>query len=58
VVQQAGFLEINAQIRADNLPGMAYYAAMGFAPFDMVKAVPLKDGTPVDRMIKRYDLTC
>ena len=58
VVQQAGFLEINAQIRADNLPGMAYYTAMGFAPFDMVKAVPLKDGTPVDRMIKRYDLTC
>ena len=52
----AGFSQINARIRADNVPGMGYYAAMGFEPFDVVKAVPLKDGTPVDRMIKRYDL--
>jgi L-amino acid N-acyltransferase YncA len=52
----AGFAEINAQIRADNVPGLGYYAAMGFAPFDVVKAVPLKDGTPMDRLIKRYDL--
>lgn len=53
----AGFAQINARIRADNVPGMGYYAAIGFAPFDVVKAVPLKDGTPMDRMIKRYDLT-
>lgn len=55
--KDAGFSQINARIRADNVPGMGYYAAMGFDPFDVVKAVPLKDGTPVDRMIKRYDLS-
>ncbi|WGI21309.1 GNAT family N-acetyltransferase [Amylibacter sp. IMCC11727] len=54
---EAGFSQINARIRADNVPGMGYYAAIGFAPFDVVKDVPLKDGTPVDRMIKRYALT-
>lgn len=51
-----GFSQINARIRADNVPGMGYYTAMGFEPFDVVKAVPLKDGRPVDRMIKWYDL--
>ena len=53
----AGFAQINAHIRSDNVPGMAYYAAIGFMPFDVRKGVPLKDGTPVDRMLKRYDLT-
>lgn len=54
--QAAGFAQINARIRADNVPGMGYYAAIGFVPYDVVKDVPLKDGTPVDRMLKRYDL--
>jgi L-amino acid N-acyltransferase YncA len=54
--REAGFSQIYARIRADNVPGMGYYAAIGFAPFDVVKGVPLKDGTPVDRMIKRFDL--
>ncbi len=54
---EAGFAQINARIRADNVPGLGYYTAIGFAPFDVVKDVPLKDGTPVDRMLKRYDLT-
>lgn len=55
--RKAGFSQINARIRADNVPGMGYYEAIGFVPFDVLKDVPLKDGTPVDRMIKRYDLT-
>ena len=58
LAKAAGFLKINARIRADNLPGMGYYAAIGFVPYDVVKDVPLKNGTRVDRMIKRYDLTC
>lgn len=52
----AGCHEINAQIRADNGPGLGYYAAMGFADHDVIRNVPLKDGTPVDRIIKRYRL--
>ncbi len=55
--RDAGFTQINAQIRADNVPGMGYYAAIGFMPFDARKDVLLKDGTPVDRMLKRYYLT-
>jgi L-amino acid N-acyltransferase YncA len=54
--RDAGFSQINARIRADNVPGMGYYAAIGFTPFDVVKGVPLKDGTPVDRMLKRFEL--
>ena len=55
--QAAGFQAIDAQIRADNVPGLGYYAAMGFVQYDVVPQVPLSDGTPVDRVRKRYDLT-
>ena len=53
----AGCTAINAQIRADNVPGLGYYTAMGFADHDVIRAVPLKDGTPVDRIVKRFSLT-
>ena len=52
----AGFARINAQIRADNRPGLGYYAKMGFVDHDIVPAVPLRDGTPVDRIVKRFAL--
>ncbi len=52
----AGCHEINAQIRADNLPGLGYYTAMGFVDHDVIRGVPLRDGTPVDRIVKRYRL--
>ena len=52
----AGFRAIDAQIRADNVPGLGYYGAMGFVEYDVVRGVPLSDGTPVDRVRKRYDL--
>jgi L-amino acid N-acyltransferase YncA len=48
--------EISAKIRADNTPGLAYYSKMGFLDCDVVRAVPLKDGTPVDRIIKQFRL--
>lgn len=53
----AGYLRINATIRADNRPGLGYYSAMGFADHDTDRAVPLADGTLVDRVSKRLDLT-
>lgn len=51
------FEQINAKIRADNVPGLGYYSKMGFVDFSVAQAVPLQDGTPVDRISKRYDLT-
>ena len=48
--------EISAKIRADNTPGLAYYSKMGFLDCDVVRAVPLNDGTPVDRIVKQFTL--
>jgi GNAT superfamily N-acetyltransferase len=45
---------INAAIRADNRGGLAYYEKMGFRTYQIVKAVPLRDGTPVDRIFKEF----
>ncbi|SEP61531.1 L-amino acid N-acyltransferase YncA [Loktanella sp. DSM 29012] len=51
-----GFATIDATIRADNDSGLRYYAAMGFVDFDRLIDVPLRDGTRVDRIRKRFDL--
>lgn len=48
-----GLVAINATIRADNRGGLAFYAKMGFVDYAVAKAVPLADGTPVDRISKR-----
>lgn len=52
-----GFAAINATIRADNLLGLSYYEKMGFRDYSVAYGVPLRDGTPVNRISKRYDLT-
>lgn len=54
VARDAGFTQINATIRADNVSGLGYYSAMGFVAHAVKKAVPLADGTPVDRVSKRF----
>lgn len=51
-----GITEIIAKIRADNVSGLAYYAKMGFTDYAVDYGVPLSDGTPVDRISKRYIL--
>ncbi len=53
---KAGYKWIDAKIRADNVPGLAYYSKMGFEDFEVAKNVPLKDGTPMDRVTKRLVL--
>lgn len=52
-----GLSQINATIRADNVPGLAYYGKMGFGDHSVTSGVPLQDGTPVDRISKRCALT-
>jgi len=51
-----GLVAINATIRSDNHGGIAYYEKIGFEPKSVTKGVPLKDGTPVDRISKAYFL--
>jgi L-amino acid N-acyltransferase YncA len=50
---EAGLSMLNATIRADNTGGLTYYGKMGFAHHANIPGVPLKDGTPVDRVMKR-----
>jgi L-amino acid N-acyltransferase YncA len=52
--RELGLTAINAAIRADNASGLAYYAKMGFEDYGALRDVPLEDGTPVDRILKRY----
>ncbi len=54
---KAGYTEINATIRADNGPGLGYYSNMSFRDHSTQHGVPLKDGTPVDRISKRFQLS-
>ena len=51
-----GLPAINAEIRADNSGGLTFYGKMGFEDYRVDAARPLKDGTPMDRMHKRYIL--
>jgi L-amino acid N-acyltransferase YncA len=51
-----GLATLNATIRADNAGGLAYYAKMGFVDHAVARAVPLTDGTPVDRISRRYEV--
>ncbi|MGB5559568.1 MAG: GNAT family protein [Paracoccaceae bacterium] len=53
---RAGVRTIDATIRADNTGGLRYYAKMGFRDYDRMTCVPLRNGTPVDRIRKRFDV--
>lgn len=52
----AGLVAINATIRADNRPGLAYYARIGFADYAREDGWALDDGRVVGRVLRRYDL--
>ena len=51
-----GIRAINATIRADNADGLRLYDKMGFRNYQLAPAVPLLDGTAVDRISKVYRL--
>jgi len=54
--RELGLVAINATIRADNTGGIAFYSKMGFEDHSVTEGVPLADGTPVDRVPKRFAL--
>ena len=47
---------IDATIRVDNVGGLKYYGGLGFTDYDVLKKIPLHDGSHVDRIRKRFDL--
>lgn len=57
LARAAGVKTIDATIRADNTGGLTYYTRMGFSDYDRRIGVPLKDGTPVDRVRKRFEVS-
>lgn len=52
----AGLSVLNATIRADNLPGLAYYSRLGFVDYDHDPEWALDDGRRVGRISRRFDL--
>lgn len=54
--REAGINVIDATIRADNTGGLAFYTRLGFADYDRLVGVPLRNGAPMDRVRKRFDL--
>ncbi|WP_083195196.1 GNAT family N-acetyltransferase [Pararhodobacter sp. CCB-MM2] len=51
--RELGLPVLNATIRADNVPGLAYYAKMGFEDYEILRDVPMSDGTKVDRIRRK-----
>lgn len=47
---------ILASIRADNVPGLAYYGRLGFVDVGSDAGFALSDGTVVGRVHRRFDL--
>lgn len=52
----AGLVALSATIRADNVPGLAYYARIGFRDYGSEPDYALKSGKVVGRIHRRYDL--
>jgi L-amino acid N-acyltransferase YncA len=51
-----GLTTLNATIRADNTPGLAYYARIGFIDYAHDPNWALDDGQKVGRISRRFDL--
>lgn len=56
MARAAGLRALNATIRADNVPGLAYYARRGFADYAFDPDYALSDGRRVGRVSRRLDL--
>jgi L-amino acid N-acyltransferase YncA len=56
LARQAGLRDIHAAIRADNVPGLAYYARIGFVDDSFDPDFALNDGRVVGRVNRRFTL--
>lgn len=55
-LRSSGATHIIASIRADNVPGLAYYARIGFRDIAHEPEFALSDGRRVGRVHRRFDL--
>ncbi len=55
--KRLGYRWINANIRADNAGGLIYYQSRGFEDYGRIAGHRIADGTVVDKILKRLDLT-
>lgn len=51
-----GYTWINADIRADNESGLAYYQSRGFEDYGRIEGYQMADGRAVNKILKRLDL--
>lgn len=56
ILRQKGVASIIASIRADNVPGLAYYARIGFRDIAAEPDFALSDGRKVGCIHRRFDL--
>lgn len=56
LLRAQGVTHIAAWIRADNAPGLAYYARIGFRDTGSDPGFALRNGQMVGRIIRRFDL--
>ncbi len=56
LAQSAGIATINATIRTDNVPGLAYYSGLGFIDHGQTDGVTLADGRIVSQVHKRFEV--
>lgn len=54
--KRLGYGWINANIRADNAGGLAYYQSRGFEDYGRIDRYRMANGQIVDKILKRYDL--
>ena len=55
-LRSLGVAHVIAHIRADNVPGLAYYARIGFCDIGAEPDFALTDGRVVGRIHRRFDL--
>ena len=54
--KELGYFAIDAEIRADNTGGLAYYQSRGFEDQRRIRDRQLADGTRIDKVVKRYEV--
>lgn len=54
--RKLGYAWINANIRADNPGGLAYYQSRGFEDYGTIEGYRMENGQIVDKVLKRFDL--
>lgn len=51
-----GYTWIRANIRADNVGGLAYYQSRGFEDYGRIEGYVMENGQTVDKVLKRFEL--